>query len=288
MARFTRLARFALRVVKRFMAKKGLLLAGGVCYNLLLSLIPLAAVTVSVVSLAIDEQRVLDTVALELRLLVPRHADSLVDAVQAFLASREVAGTVGFLVLLFVSSLAFRMLEDAIDVIFEDVHTRQRHAFVSVLIPYAYMVVLGTALAALTVITAALDAMKTPDVTVFGWSLSLQQAGGRALYALGFAGLVILFSSVYKVLPRVQVGWWRSLAGGLVAATLWTATSRVLVYYFTHLSFINVIYGSLASVVVVLIGLEVLTVIVLLGAQVIAELERSAAAGLPWYEAPPL
>jgi membrane protein len=59
-----------------------------------------------------------------------------------------------------------------------------------------------------------------------------------------------------------------------------------MVYFFTNISMVNVIYGSLATVIVVLLFLEIVFVILLLGAQLIAELEASAAAGLPWHEKP--
>jgi len=49
---------------------------------------------------------------------------------------------------------------------------------------------------------------------------------------------------------------------------------------------VNLVYGSLATVIVMLLFLEIAFIILLLGAQVIAELESSAAAGLPWYEKP--
>ena len=50
---------------------------------------------------------------------------------------------------------------------------------------------------------------------------------------------------------------------------------------------ISVIYGSLATGVIVLFSFEIAAVILLLGAQAIAELQHSADAGLPWYEAAP-
>ena len=47
-----------------------------------------------------------------------------------------------------------------------------------------------------------------------------------------------------------------------------------LVWYFSTLSFVNVIYGSFATAIVILISLEFAAIILLLGAQVIAEYER--------------
>lgn len=49
----------------------------------------------------------------------------------------------------------------------------------------------------------------------------------------------------------------------------------------------NVIYGSLATAVITLLYLEIASIILLVGAQILAELQASAAAGLPWSERPP-
>jgi uncharacterized BrkB/YihY/UPF0761 family membrane protein len=55
---------------------------------------------------------------------------------------------------------------------------------------------------------------------------------------------------------------------------LWEITRRFLIWYFSTLSFVNVIYGTLASAVVILLSLEAAALILLLGAQVIAAYER--------------
>ena len=72
-----------------------------------------------------------------------------------------------------------------------------------------------------------------------------------------------------------------------MATVLGEVPRRILTYWFTNLSLVKSIYGTLATGVIVLLTLEVATVIILLGAQVIAELERSADADLPWYQALP-
>jgi uncharacterized BrkB/YihY/UPF0761 family membrane protein len=64
------------------------------------------------------------------------------------------------------------------------------------------------------------------------------------------------------------------LIGGVTAALLWEVVRRVLVWWFTSLSMVNVIYGTFATVIVVLLSMEIAAIILLLGAQVIAEYER--------------
>jgi uncharacterized BrkB/YihY/UPF0761 family membrane protein len=83
---------------------------------------------------------------------------------------------------------------------------------------------------------------------------------------------------VAHVAPR------RALIGGLIASTLWEGVRSIMVWYFANLSLVDIVYGSLGTVVVVLLGLEVAAIILLLGAEIIAELERAAMRGRPWYE----
>lgn len=280
-----RLLRFGKRVIAAFLSNHGLLLAGGVGYNLLLSLIPLLAIMVVGLSLFLDEQQLLSTIERELDILVPRHADEISRTVHGVFESRQVFGVVGFIALLFFSSMAFRMLEEAFLVIFHR-PLRRRGFWVSFLLPYAFVGVLGIGLVLLVFVRALLEAVDASTIHFFGQAYSLERTSSLGVHALTIFGEVLLITSIYKVLPHVEVRWRNAVCGAVAAALLWELVSRILVYYFAYISLVNVVYGSLATVVVVLLLMEFGAAIVLLGAQVMAELERSRAAGLPWHQAP--
>lgn len=282
-----RYVEFIVRVLRAFNRNRGLLLAGGVGYNVLLSMIPLFAVITVVLSYVVNEERLLQVIATQARLVAPGQADLIAETVGSVVENRQVIGWVGFCVMIFFSSLAFRMLDDAIAVIFER-HKRAavRRAWVSVLLPYGWVLVLGLALLVLTGFAALVDSMAERDLTLLGLQVPLSDAGVIALWAFGFLGMALLFASIYKVLPVIRIPLTRAFVGGLVAAGLWEITRRVLVWWFANLSVVDAVYGSLGTVVVVLLGLEIGALILLLGAQVIAELERSARARVRWYEDP--
>ncbi len=282
-----RLLRFARRVAASFLHNRGILLAGGVGYNALLSLVPFLVVALDVLSLFFDRRRILGMLAGELGELVPQHAEAILDAAGAFLEHQATTSWVSLALLLFFSSLAFRMLEEAVAAIFHtSIEGGRRSVWVSAVLPYVFMLLLVVALLAMTLLTVSLDAIGERSVRVFAVDRSLESAVAWALRLVNFAGLVLLFAAIYRVLPVVHVSVRRALVGGLFAAVLWRLVAAFMVWYFTNVSMVNVIYGSLASVVVVLLYLEIAFVILLLGAQVIAELEASAAAGLPWHERP--
>jgi membrane protein len=143
------------------------------------------------------------------------------------------------------------------------------------------------AIFALTLLSSAADAIRSSEVTILGVRVSTALPVRVLLRAAGFAGLVLLFAGVYLALPVGRISRRRAFIGGLSAAVLWRAVGILLSSYFATLSMVNLLYGSLATVVVVLLLLEGAFIILLLGAQVIAELEASAAAGVPWHQPPP-
>ncbi|GAA0636059.1 YihY/virulence factor BrkB family protein [Halomonas beimenensis] len=275
---------FTWRVLGAFVRNRGILLAGGVGYNILLSIVPLFALLVVLLARVVDEQHLLAVLAIQARHLAPAHAEVLLGAVRSLLDSRDAIGILGIPVLLVFSSFAFRMLEDALAIIFHapDIHAG-RSLWVSVLMPYAFMVVLGAGLMGLTLLVSLADAVNTLWMAMLGRELPLAGLSGTALNLTSFAGVFLLFSAIYKVMPVVRVALRRAIVGGFVAALLWEGVRLLLVFYFENLSFVNAVYGSLATLIVVLLTLEAGAVILLLGAQVIAELERNARLGVPWY-----
>ena len=84
----------------------------------------------------------------------------------------------------------------------------------------------------------------------------------------------MLLTSFYLVMPVGRISLPAALAGGFFAASLWDGIRRILSWYLSSISAVDVVYGSLGAVIVALILLEVGAVILLAGAQVIAEYER--------------
>lgn len=282
-----RAAKFAARVLHAFFNNHGILLAGGVGYNVLLSMIPLFALLCVLLTHIVDEQRLLAVVAVQAQHLAPANAELVVDTVIQLLASRDLIGGVGLLVLLFFSSFAFRVLEDSIAIIFHqpDVHV-PRSFWVSAVLPYAFILVLGTGLLALTLLIALISGVYDYTISLLGVEPEIKSLVQFSLNLVSFAGMVFLFSAIYKILPVVKVCTRRAIIGGLVAAVLWEGIRLLVSYYLANISFVNAVYGSLATLIILLLTLEVGAFTLLLGAQVIAELERSAKAGLRWYQVP--
>jgi len=268
--------RFVLRVLEGFRRNQGMLLSGAVAYYTLLSIVPLFALLLVGLSHFMAEEQLLATMGAHLRLVLPAHADALTDQVRTFLQHRELVGTVGIAVLLFFSSMAFTVLENAMSVIFfHRVKVHRRHFLVSAIIPYVFILLLGVGVLLVSLISGALQSLQQETVEVFGHTWSLDADSGAALYVLGLFGLVLMLTSLYLVMPVGRIAFRHALIGGVTAGLLWELTRHALVWYFSTLSLVNVVYGSLAGAVVALLSFEIGSIILLLGAQVIAEFERA-------------
>jgi YihY family inner membrane protein len=269
---------FALQVLRAFRANQGLLLAGAVAYYTLLSIVPLLILVLIVLSQLIDQGELLSTLGRYLEWLIPGQSRAVIGELANFLEHRDVIGWVLLATMLFFSSLAFTVLENAMSVIFlHRVEIRRRRLLVSAVIPYCYIVFLGVGLLLMTLVSGSLQAIGAESVEFLGRSWSLRGVSGALLYLLGVGGEILVLTSLYLVMPVGRPSWRHALIGGITAAVLWEITRHVLVWYFATLSQVRVVYGSLTTSIVVLLSLEIAATVLLLGAQVIAVYESVGA-----------
>ena len=208
-------------------------------------------------------------------MVIPGYSKILAEQAQVFLKHRHAVGIIGFLAMLFFSSMAFAVLQNALSVIFSrSVRISSRNFFISAVIPYVYVFSIGLGVMVVSFITGALDVLQERQLMLFGWTVSLKATSKAALHMLGIISEVVLLSSIYLLMPAARTTFRRALIGGVTATVLWEITRRALMWYYSVLSLVNIIYGSFATAVVALLITEAAALIVLLGAQVIAELEH--------------
>lgn len=265
---------FILRVLRGFNRNQGLLLSGALAYYTLLSIVPMSILTLIVLSHFVGEEQLTQILSRFTGMVIPGYAAILKEQVRLFIEHRKMISIIGFLVMLFFSSMAFSVLENAISVIFS-LRTRARRRFlVSAIIPYVYIFSLCVGILLVSFIAGALDALEKRQLIIFGWSLSLEGSSRIVLYFLGAAGEALMLTSIYLVMPVARITFHYALIGGITATILWEIARHVLVWYYSALSMVNLIYGSFATAVVTLLTIEAAAIILLLGAQVIAELEQ--------------
>jgi YihY family inner membrane protein len=268
-------ARFAVRVVRGFFANQGLLLAGAVAYYALLSLVPLIILSVILLSNLVEQEVLIDTLARYLEWLLPSQSSALLGDVSQFLDSRAAIGAVLFASMLIFSSLAFSVVEKAMAVIFAHRHaTAKRHALVSAVLPYSFVLFLVVLLLLVTVLGIVVQTVSRESIEFHGQTWSLEWLSGPVIYLLGLSVETLIFAAIYVIMPAGRTRLRHALFGGLTAALLWEVARHGLVWYFSSLSKASIIYGSLTTSVVFLITMEIAATLLLFGAQVISEYEQ--------------
>lgn len=271
-----RAGRFTRRVLRDFRRNQGLLLSGAIAYYAFLSIVPMVLLAVIVLSHVLEENQLAQLISVYLDMVIPGYAVTLTEQMQPFLEHRTVVGVVGFVVMLFFSSIAFSMLENAMTLIFFHrfkKRTKTRHILVSAIIPYLYMILIALGVILVSAAIGATETFVYRQVAHFGWDLSLEAITGVLLYITGLAGEFLILSSIYLIMPAVRVSLHYALIGGLTATVLWELTRRTIIWYYQAISMVKLIYGPIAIAVGALLCIEVAAIIILLGAQVIAELQ---------------
>ncbi len=263
--------------MRAFRANQGLLLAGAVAYYALLSIVPLLILMVIALSHVIGQAELLTTLRHALERVAPGQGKAVVLELAAFLEHRNVIGWVLLATMIFFSSLAFKVLENAISVIFlHRVAAHRRHFLVSALLPLVYIACIGVALFVGTLVSAQLIAIGEEELVILGHSWSLGGFSRFMLYLAGVTGEILIISAIYYFMPVCRISLSHALIGGTTAGLLWEIIRHGLAWYFTTLSQVSVVYGSLTTAIIVLLSLEIAAALLLLGAQVIAEYERVA------------
>ena len=269
------LLQFIQKVFKGFRANQGFLLSGAIAYYTLLSIIPMIALILVVLSQFQEPQQLLAVLREYLVLVTPGQADVVLKQISVFLEHWEVIGLLGFVLLLFFSSFAFTALENAMSVIFfHRVYIKRRRFIISAIIPYIYILLLAIGLLLVSLVSGFLHSLQGETASLFNYQWSLGSLGKTLIYLLGVMGEVALLTSLYLVMPVGRLSIRHALIGGVTATLLWELMRHFLVWYFSTLSLVNVIYGAFTTSIIILVSLEAASIILLLGAQVIAEYER--------------
>ena len=150
---------------------------------------------VIILSHVIEADRLMVTLARYLEIVLPGQSRPLVEELRTFISHREVMGLTLAVTLVFFSSLAFSVLENAMSVIFyHRVLAKRRRAIVSVLIPYLYILFLGIGLLMVTIVAGALQSMGMTTLDFLGRDWSLSGVSRVLLYLIGVGGEVLVLA----------------------------------------------------------------------------------------------
>jgi membrane protein len=250
-----------------FQTHRGLFLASGLSFNLLICLIPVLFFLVSLAGFVLSRQAAADAVLNQLGQIVPVYRNELHQMLAQIIQRRRLTGLLGTATLLLFASQLFAAARLVLNDIFG--FTSRSGVVHGMLKDLVLLFVMGILFVGSILIT-----------DVFGWlrilvmvPVGMPPAWIRSLFvAMGLAANTALFFVAYRYFPHRRVAVGPALAGALLASALWEAARELFSWYITTLGVYDKIYGPLGALVALSMFVYYSGVVFVLGAELAAAL----------------
>ena len=260
-----RLARIVYGIIRKFADGQHNLRAMSLVYTTLLSLVPLLAVSFSVLK-AFGVHNQLEPVLLEFLDPLGTQGQEVAGEILRFVENIRVGvlGSLGIALLFYTIISLIHKVEQSFNAIWQVAGSRNLARRFS---DYLSVILIGPVLvfSAVGLTTSAMDS------AVIQWLADIEPLGDviLSLKRLGPYLLVIgAFAFAYGFIPNTRVRVDAALAGGFFAGMLWYTTGKIFANFVVNSANYSAIYSGFASAVLFMIWLYVGWLIVLLGGQV--------------------
>ena len=258
----------ALRMaVVGFRAHRGMFLASGLAFNLLICLIPILFFLVSVVGFVLNQGSAAEVVLNQFGQVVPVYRNELHQVLAQIIRRRSLSGLLGTLSLLLFATQLFASLRMVLNLVFGFTHGR--NLVLDTLKDLLLLFVMGILFLASVLVTDFFTWIKIFLMIPIG----LPPAWIRSAFiTVGLVVDTLIFFLAYRYFPHRTVPVGPALAGAILASVLWEVAKQLFRLYILTLGVYDKIYGPLGA----LVGLSMFTyysgIVFVLGAEFAAAL----------------
>ncbi|MCH2508110.1 MAG: YihY/virulence factor BrkB family protein [Dehalococcoidia bacterium] len=254
------------RAINDFLGKNGPQLSAAISYYTLFSLFPLIVAIISGLSFLLGQESI-DELANRVAQQSPVSEETISEIITSAVNSRNIAGIVGILGLLWAGTAVFGSIRKGINATWGI--TRPRSFLKERLIDITFMVVA----AVLMLISIFSTAILTYLMEILEFITRETYVDGALLWERLASALpptlsFIVFFAIYWLLPNTNVKITEPLPGAIFATTGFEILKNVFVWFIGNSSIYSTIYGSVGSIVVLLVWVYVSSIILLFGSTI--------------------
>lgn len=287
--RLTILARTALA----FDQDDGAVMSRSIAYYALFSLFPLLLILMAFASSMMASQDAQEIVLDAVARFVPAATDLIEENIEQVVQARSTYGLLALIGLLWSASGVFTAIFRAVNRAWGN--PKSELFWTEKLYGLSVVLVVGLLLVGATFYGAVASVVRTwqlpPTWPALGWE-PLADPQARRLWGWLSALIpalisVVVFTVLYRTIPRNGVTWRDVWLGGLVAGLIWEAARQLFTWYLASFARYNLIYGSVGAIIAFLLWSYLSAMIVLLGAEFTAQYTHWRRAGRPMEPRPP-
>lgn len=242
-------------------------LAAALAYYSIFSIAPLMLITIGVVGAIYGDEAAQGEVSKQLgKVMGPQMAKSLEDMVKSAGENSRGASVVGVVTLLVGASTVFGQLKEALNTIWE-VRPREGLGIMGFIkgriMTFGIVLVIGFLMLVSLLLTTVVAAFNGYIEQAFGIPPVLSGILG---FLVPLAIEVVLFATLFKLLPDAQVKWTNVWMGALVTALLFEIGKTILSWYLGRASTTSS-FGAAGSLVLILLWVYYSSLILFFGAE---------------------
>ncbi len=261
---------------RAFFSDNCLNLSAALAFYSILSVIPIIFFILFASGLILGSSESAYTTVVEfVRQLNPYMEDRLLLGIKNLPETSRLLGWVGFVFLLWISTMIFASLDVAFTIIFR-VEKRAHFFFKSILIaaaviPFGVIVILFSILINIVAVM-----IENTGLVLFGINISNLIANATLIrYIIPLVVIIIFFTLIFKFIPNKKIYFSHAFMGGVICSVLLEIAKYLFGFYLSSGGNpANFVYGPLNALIYIVIWVFYLASIILFTAEIVSVLER--------------
>jgi membrane protein len=259
------------QALKKFNEDNGFFLSSGIAFNILITLFPFIMLLLALVGTYLyRDQEVLNHIRDYFRDVAPTVDPKIMGYLMGLIQKRRIVGILGFMGLLWTSTLVFSSMRIALNIVFRA--KKSQGMMQGIIVDLLMIVLVGILL---------LVSMILSPVVIFlqGYHGRIPVAIGPMIqwilkYLLPFILTYCMLSLIYKIIPYNKVHIKSALQAALFTSLLWELAKHLFAWYVVHLTGYSILYGSLSTLVIFVFWVYYSSTILVVGGELAYFLEE--------------